>query len=442
MRRIHIEGITGNERSHARGRSSVPHSAYLTAGALAILTACSSSSSGSNPTDAGNDAESDALANVDAPTNEADAGVDSGAATDTGATAVDAGYTFAFQPSNVRIADIGLAATNAKDENVAGACVVETDPTSPQASCFTSPVETVTQTDGSTVNMVVVKSLVVASNGSIRVTGKVPLVVVSLSDVTISGIIDASSKDLNVGPGGAGPAASNAAGLSTGGGAAGSASAAVGGSGGSYCGVGGMGGGQTVGGTTYGSAAIRPLVGGSAGGGGAVGSGAGGGAIQITAAGMIAVNAASSITVGGEGGPIGGIASNQNAGGGGSGGSILLEATAVTVAGTLAANGGGGGGDYSGAGGANATPNATLAAGGAAGADDGAGGNGAAASTINGGPGQTGVNLNAGGGGGASGRIRINSMSGAAMLSSGILSPDATTACVSQGPLLTAATGP
>jgi len=321
MRRIHSDAVTEKAHPLAGGRSSGACNGYLAAGALAILAACSSSSAGSNPTDAGNDA----LAEVDAPSNEAGAGMDSGGATDTGTPVVDAGATFAFQPSNIRIADIAQAATNAKDETLAGACVVETDTTSPQASCFASPVEAVTQPDGSTVNLIVVKSLVLASNGSIRVTGKVPLVVVSLSDVTISGILDASSKNLNVGPGGAGPAASNAAGLPTGGGAAGSASAAIGGSGGSYCGVGGLGGGQTAGGTAYGSATIRPLVGGSAGGGGAVGSGAGGGAIQITAAGMLTVNAASSITVGGEGGPIGGLSSNQNAGGGGSGGSILLE---------------------------------------------------------------------------------------------------------------------
>ncbi len=419
MKRMHLEAIIAKIcRGCVVGRAwDAPRVRILLMGSLAVLTACSSSPSGLGSSDAGNDA----LA------------VDSGG--------VDAAAVFAFQPSNVRLADVTQAAPQAQDETIASACSIVTDTVAPEASCFLSPVEVVIQPDGSTVNLIVVKSFTLASNGLIAITGTVPLVLVSLSDVTISGPIDAGSRELNVGPGGAGPAPSNAAGLGLGGGGAASGSAAVGGAGGSYCGLGGLGGGQTTSGVTYGNSAIRPLVGGSAGGGGAVGSGAGGGGIQITAAGAITVGAASSITAGGEGGPIGGLSANQNAGGGGSGGSILLEATAVTVLGTLAANGGAGGGDYSGAGGADATPSATPALGGAGGSDDAEGGNGGAASAINGSPGQTGLALNSGGGGGATGRIRINSTNGMAALS-GVLSPGATTSCVSQGPLRTAAAGP
>jgi hypothetical protein len=380
---------------------------FLLRGGLAALTACSSSPSSMSSAGAGNDAAA----------------------------------AFAFQPSNIRLMDVMQAAPQAQDENLTGSCPIVTDTVAPEASCFLSPIEVVTQPDGSTVNLIVANSITLASDGSIAISGTVPLVLVSLSNVTISGSIDAGSRELNVGPGGAGPALSNAAGLGTGGGAAASGSAAIGGAGGSYCGLGGLGGGQTASGTAYGNAAMRPLVGGSAGGGGAVGSGAGGGAVQISAAEAINMNTASSITVGGQGGPIGGLAANQNAGGGGSGGSILLEAPIVTVLGTLAANGGGGGGDYSGAGGDNATASATPALGGAGGADDAAGGNGAASTATNGAPGKTGATLNSGGGGGAAGRIRINSTNGMATLS-GVLSPGATTSCVSQGSLRSAADGP
>ena len=336
-----------------------------------------------------------------------------------------AGATLSFQPSNVSLAEIAAVTAQAQAENESGACSIQTDAASPAQDCFSSPIEAVTQPDGSTVNLVVVQSLAVQSTGVITVTGGVPLVLVSLSDATLFGAIVASSAGLSVGPGGAGPAASNANGMGGGGGAAGSGSADVGGSGGSYCGLGGLGGGQTAVGLAYGNAAVRPpLVGGSAGGGGTVGSGAGGGAIQITAADTLTLNSGGSITVGGQGGPISGLASDQNAGGGGSGGAILLEATAVTVAGTLAANGGGGGGDYSGNGGADATADATPAAGGTASGSGAAGGNGGAASTINGSPGQSVAMTNSGGGGGGTGRIRLNSAGGTATVS-GILSPSA-----------------
>jgi hypothetical protein len=403
-------------------------------GGLALLAACSSSSSGSAPIDAGNDVVTAVDSGI-----VPEAGPKESGAEDAGSDA--APPAFPFQPSNITLAEIAQVAAMAVAENLSGACSIKTDATSPEQSCFTSPIEAVIQPDGSTVDLIVVQSLAVQATAAISVTGGVPLVLVSLADVTLSGSINAGSADLSVGAGGAGPAASNAVGMGSGGGAAGSGSAAIAGSGGSYCGLGGQGGGQTAAGMAYGAAAIRPLVGGSAGGGGAEGSGAGGGAIQITAAGTLIVMTGSSITVGGQGGPISGLATGQNAGGGGSGGSILLEANSATVAGTLAANGGGGGGDYSGNGGADATPNATPAAGGAAGTDGAAGGAGGAAGTINGSPGLTGASVNSGGGGGAAGRIRINSMSGAATIS-GVLSPATSTSCVAQGPLRTATDGP
>jgi hypothetical protein len=355
----------------------------------------------------------------------------------------EGGATFTFSPSNVSIATIGAQQGSAADENLSSACQIKTDATAPEDDCFTSPIEAVMQEDGSTVNLVVMQSLQIQSTGAIAVTGGVPVVLVSLTDITfLGGNIQAGSASLAVGPGGAAGAGSNAMGSGAGGGVAASSTAAVGASGGSYCGLGGVGGGATTTSMVYGSASIRPLVGGSSGGGGTVGSGAGGGGVQLTAALTLTLDAGSYISVGGQGGPIGGLAADQNPGAGGSGGSILLEAPTVTVAGTLAANGGGGGGDYSTNGGANATPNATAAAGGAAGNSDGAGGTGGAATATAGGPGMTGTGLNAGAGGGGVGRILINSTTGAAMVTGAAMSPALTTSCATQGTLRTVAQGP
>jgi hypothetical protein len=237
--------------------------------------------------------------------------------------------------------------------------------------CFTSPLVVVTQEDGSTVNLVVMKSLTLQTGAAITASGTAPLVLVSLADIAIDGgHIEAGSSLLLTGPGGAAPAGGVAAGGGTGGGVA-SAGAGIGPSGGSYCGLGGAGGGSTSTGKAYGLQGIRPLAGGSAGGGGEEGSGAGGGAIQLVAAGSITMAAGTYVDVGGQGGPIGGLVSSENAGGAGSGGSILLEAFSITVAGTLASNGGGGGGDYNSHPGDNGTPNATAAAGGKAGSSGG-----------------------------------------------------------------------
>ena len=283
------------------------HALGLVACGFAALTACSSSST--PPGDAGGDAPegvdaggmgaSDAAGTSDATGAEAATGSD--AASDGAAATVDGGS--AFQPSNVRMADVSQAAGSAAVENVTSACAIVTDKTSPNGDCFTSPIEIVMQGDGSVVNLVVVRSLTVAAAGAIAVTGTVPLVIVSLSDVSIAGSIDGSSSELNIGPGGGAEADTNVVGPGPGGGAAASGTAIVGGGGGLVLRHRGLGGGQTTAAAaTYGTADSRPLVGGSAGGGGAAGSGAGGGAIQITAVGTISLAVGSFVAVGGEGG--------------------------------------------------------------------------------------------------------------------------------------------
>ncbi len=338
---------------------------------------------------------------------------------------------FTFQPSNVSLSAINLAAAMAQDESVSAACAVSTDSTS--GGCFQSPMTSVKQPDGSTVKLIVVRSLDVQAGAVVTVTGGVPLVIVSLSDVTWFGQLAANSSStaLAVGAGGGAPAASDGVGLGAGGGKGGSGTTAIGGGGGSYCGIGGTGGGAASTSAAYGGVDVRPLVGGSAGGGGVIASGAGGGGVQIVAAGTITLKAGSSITVGGQGGPSGGVAADQNAGGAGSGGSILLEAQTVVVDGTLAANGGGGGGDYS-ATSSDATADATPAAGAAGGTSGGAGGAGGAGATVNGAAGKVTAGINAGGGGGGVGRIRVNTVTGVAG-GTGTYSPAASTPCATQG---------
>jgi hypothetical protein len=345
-----------------------------------------------------------------------------------------------FQPSNVALPDITKQQAMAQDEDVAGLCGVQTDTSVPVTDCFGSPIVVVKQPDGSKVNLVVMKSLTLEANAQIGVTGTVPLVLVSLSTVTISGVIDGNSALLQQGPGGFASNSSNAAGLGIGGGPAGSGSSHVGGGGGSFCGLGGAGGGTAAQGTIYGTPDERPLIGGAGGGGGVVNGGAGGGAIQIVAAGALSMVNGSLITVGGQGSTGGGGGADQNGGGGGAGGAILLEGTTVTVAGILAANGGGGGGGKDGA---DATADANVAAGGAASASVAAGGAGAAAATLAGVAGKPGgASFNAGGGGGGAGYLRINTSSGMADLTGGTLSPAATTTCSTLGKVRGLMAGP
>jgi hypothetical protein len=63
----------------------------------------------------------------------------------------------------------------------------------------------------------------------------------------------------------------------------------------------------------------------------------------------------------------------------------------------------------------------------------GRGGDGSAAATINGSDGVVEGASNPGGGGGAAGRIRINTRSGSADVSSATLSPDTSGACATLG---------
>jgi len=347
----------------------------------------------------------------------------------------DAGNAgFTFQPSNINLSDIVANQPMAAAENVTMDCSILTDPSGPSSDCFTSPIEVVHQFDGSSVNLIVVQSLSVAAGTKVTASGKVPLVIVSLSDITWAGqlLANSSTSGDQIGPGGAvSGSTADSVGLGLGGGPAASSTAAIGAGGGSYCGKGGPGGGATAVAPSCGNLAIRPLAGGSAGGAGATNAGSGGGAVQLIAQSTLTIAAGGVITVGGAGGDFGGVASDQNSSGGGSGGAILLEALTVSVAGTLAANGGGGGGDYNSPAGADATADANPAPGAAGGTEEGAGGAGGAGATTDGTAGSVSGTLNAGGGGGGVGRIAINSKSGSATIT-GTISPATSTLCAVQ----------
>jgi len=288
----------------------------------------------------------------------------------------------------------------------------------------------VEQADSSEVGVFAGKNILVAPSVTIIVEGQRPLVLLAPGNVQINGTIKAISDSIRAYTGNAGgfsaPDGEQVRGQGPGGGSGTSTDAG----GGGFCGKGGKGGGATgaAGGVAYSNEELVPLIGGSSGGNGALGGfgGAGGGAVQVIAGGKLTLSATGVIHVGGGGG-------GWNGGGGGSGGAILLEGNEITIAGTLAANGGGGGeGDATaGDNGLNASPDAIPAPSGTGSATtDDDGGVGSAGDVLDGSPG----GAVSGGGGGGAGRIRLNSRSGTAQLT-GVLSPAAESACVTQGEL-------
>lgn len=269
----------------------------------------------------------------------------------------------------------------------------------------------------------VARSFRIEPSALLRIDGPNPVALVALNDIQIFGTLSGSGQGDKATAGGS---ACTTTGKGGGAGGGGPRNSYSGGGGGSFCGLGGTGNAAAgipggVGGPAYGTPTLVPLLGGSSGGGEATfaGGGAGGGAIQLAAGRSVIVGIAGIVEVGGGGG-------DGNGCGGGSGGAILLEAPTVTMAGILAANGGSGAANTGGPYGQDGQPGWTPATGVPT------AGVGSGASMINGGPGSiTGTSVNSSGsGGGGAGRIRINSREGAV---SGIISPDATTTCFSQG---------
>jgi hypothetical protein len=329
---------------------------------------------------------------------------------------VDAG-PLGFVASNVPPGDVTTpAAADAGTVTITTSCT----------NCMPVPPQTITQVDGSPADLYVVQSFTLDTTATLTFTGPNPVIIASLGNAAINGTISVGAVGTTGGPGGF----SSSGNLGLGGGTPGTGAYAdsAGGAGG-YCGTGGNGGAATgptaPGGGKYGNATITPLVGGSAGAcnNGYAAGGAGGGAIQIVAATSIVVGAQGGITAAGAGGIGGALA------GGGSGGAILLEAPTVSVLGFLATNGGGGG-----PAGAEGTNTSQPASGGVDSSDVLIGGSGSAGATAAGQPGKydAASPSDLGGGGGGAGWIRVNTSGGSATVS-GVVSPDPTTGCFTQG---------
>ena len=381
--------------------------------ALGALGACGGSSSSSSSSDAGSDA--------------------------TG------GGSLGFTPSNVDLGGLDLSVAGDVVLSGTSSCIIDTElkdgPTflpCAQDVNYRVAHKIVTLPDQSRISVFVMKSLRIESSTVVKTLGHLPLVLVALDTMELLGSID-------VAPGTAGGAfdtAKYAAGSGKGGGTAGDSTGLAGG-GGSYCGLGGKGGTNNASGGSapvapspgYGAAEIVPLLAGSAGGSGAVTNdvGSGGGALQLVAGKSFTLHGAAFVNVGGGGGAFGGLG-KDGAGGGGSGGALLIESPVITIEGKLAANGGGGG-QGNGDSGDPGHPDQVAQGGHKAGKGDPAG-NGLFGVTLNGadGPSSADPVTSAGSGGGGAGRIRLNTSAGQAAIT-GALSPDASSACLSQGTL-------
>lgn len=209
---------------------------------------------------------------------------------------------------------------------------------------------------------------------TLSATGSRPLAILSLSDLTVGGTIDASARDLAeprgflgeeiAGPGGGngGPGATTPA-LASGSAAYGAPADSVGnpvgangGTGGAFGGAGGRavfaGFGAGVAGDPYANlaAGIQGGSGGGTAGGGffggsgfLAGGGGGGGGIELGALGAISILSSGSVLANGGDGEIGIVISGVGGGGGGAGGGILLHGADVNQFGLLSAQGGKGG---------------------------------------------------------------------------------------------------
>jgi hypothetical protein len=285
-------------------------------------------------------------------------------------------------------------------------------------------------------------------SGTVTVRGTRPLVIIARGEIRLAGMLEASARDVQAGPGGweagTGPGAGGIgrhAGVFQDGGGGGGSHGSVGGAGGSGVCVDGVcasGGGAGI---VAGTAELAVLEGGSGGGAGAIRTptetclpapgGGGGGAVQLTALGRIRIEPGGGVHAGGGGGSGGALDSvcddNGGGGGGGSGGAIFLQAPAVENRGVLAANGGGGGSGASGSHfpGQDALPADRPAPGGQQVNDVAfAGGCGAALvtdCTLDG----DGGDANAGGGGGGVGRIVIVTDRDGYLQDDGLISPEA-----------------
>jgi hypothetical protein len=299
------------------------------------------------------------------------------------------------------------------------------DTTDGTLSSMAIPAGAITTEDG--VHTLWVRSLTIEDGATLRVTGDSPLMIVASGEITVDGILDASSvrvegpEQFERGPGSNPDECSSTAaeagvrcGIQGGGGGGGGGFGGEGGQGGDgaglrACGDGTFGAPGGPGSTAVSTPeAIRAGCDGQRGGGGEEDAwygigGAGGGAVHLVARERITV--AGTIHAGGAGG-YGAEDMRAGGGGGGSGGFIGLEAPEMMFASSavLAANGGGGGGGTNILGDASPGQDAQATedpVSGGAGYLNGNGGDGSAKETLTGGTGSDGDRGGGGGGGGA-----------------------------------------
>lgn len=302
----------------------------------------------------------------------------------------------------------------------------------------------ITSQDPSGPDVMIVRASDITIDGTLDVTGTLPLAIVAMT-ITVNGVIDASATLDTAGPGGGSPGAVTASnGVHAG------TLHDSGGGGGGFGTAGTKGG--TVGngagcadplanggapGPVLGTDTLEVLEGGGGGGNGSPGfcntppGGGGGGAIQLSALERLEIAQNSVISAGGGGGAGGDYCVALDAGsggGGGAGGAIYLDAPIVSLAGTIAANGGAGGSGafgpltLDGLAGADALAALAPALGGVKRGDGGMpGGRGATAMHAAKPGGSLDCDANGGGGGGAVGRIVVRSLEPATV--SGIMTP-------------------
>jgi len=257
-----------------------------------------------------------------------------------------------------------------------------------------------------TVDACVVAGASIDISGNLTGVGSRPLVLVSLSHVSVIGRVDVSSRLAGTGAGANGTHCRAGTPPAQTGGGAGGSFGGPGGGGGSGNGPGGI--------SASAEAVAAPLRGGCAGQSlNPAAETAGGGAVDFIAAGTIEIRGV--VDASGAGGS-GGSAGDFGGAGGGSGGTIAFDAPMVVLdtGAQVFANGGGGGGGGTdtqpGTVGSDPTQPTQPAPGGAGGGNQGTGGDGSAGATLNGSIGSNGAGAGGGGGGGA-GMIGIDTPS-------------------------------
>jgi hypothetical protein len=309
-----------------------------------------------------------------------------------------------FDPSN-GLTNLLLSSVNSPDVTLPDGTTIDTTTGVVKVDGQPITVESVTSapTSGPSIRVLLARSWTI---GDVRVTGTLPLALLSVGPIRVDGVLDASARLSSGGPGAQEQGACVGQSSVFGGGGGGNATA----------------GGKSAAGSPVtnppppaaGGSAIplyEPFTGGCSGGAardseGQIGpGGAGGGAIQLAS--LTEVTVTATISLGGGGAP-------TSPGGGGSGGNLLVEAPQVHISGGLFLNGGSGAAcAMSGSDANQSTEPATgpsCNTGGPASTRAGTGGAGMTAPTAGSNPG-TGAPA---GGGGAGGRVRISTRNGAA----------------------------